>query len=83
MCPVAARCSSAVDGRESEAEGERERRVSDLMQAHPVALPLFGLSWPSPGVHAGFGLCGVPEYLVAAVQRSGKNNLVCVSNDGG
>jgi short subunit fatty acids transporter len=31
----------------------------------------------------GFGLCGIPENLIAALQRSGKKNLTCVSNNAG
>ena len=31
----------------------------------------------------GFGLCGIPENLIDALQRSGVNNLTCVSNNAG
>lgn len=31
----------------------------------------------------GFGLCGVPEQLIAALQESGVSNLICVSNNAG
>ncbi len=31
----------------------------------------------------GFGLCGVPEHLIAAVQRKGTKNLTIVSNNAG
>ena len=31
----------------------------------------------------GFGLCGVPEHLVAAVQRKGTKNLTIASNNAG
>jgi len=31
----------------------------------------------------GFGLCGIPENLIAALKRSGKKNLTCVSNNAG
>ncbi|KAK3698191.1 hypothetical protein QZH41_019284, partial [Actinostola sp. cb2023] len=31
----------------------------------------------------GFGLCGIPENLIAALQRSGVRNLTCVSNNAG
>lgn len=31
----------------------------------------------------GFGLCGVPESLIDAVQQSGARDLVCVSNNAG
>jgi 3-oxoacid CoA-transferase subunit A len=31
----------------------------------------------------GFGLCGIPENLIAALKRSGAKNLTCVSNNAG
>jgi 3-oxoacid CoA-transferase subunit A len=31
----------------------------------------------------GFGLCGLPEHLIAAVRDSGVKNLTCVSNNAG
>src|SRR5712664_2172241 len=31
----------------------------------------------------GFGLCGIPENLIAAVRRKGTKNLICVSNNAG
>lgn len=31
----------------------------------------------------GFGLCGLPEHLIAAVRDSGIDNLTCVSNNAG
>jgi 3-oxoacid CoA-transferase A subunit len=31
----------------------------------------------------GFGLCGIPENLIAAVQRKGAKNLTCASNNAG
>jgi len=31
----------------------------------------------------GFGLCGIPEALIAAVRDSGVNNLSCISNNAG
>jgi 3-oxoacid CoA-transferase subunit A len=31
----------------------------------------------------GFGLCGIPEKLIAAVRRKGVKNLTCVSNNAG
>ncbi len=31
----------------------------------------------------GFGLCGIPEHLIAAVQRKGTKNLTVVSNNAG
>lgn len=31
----------------------------------------------------GFGLCGIPENLIAALQKSGVKNLTCVSNNAG
>jgi len=31
----------------------------------------------------GFGLCGIPEALIAAVRESGVRNLTCVSNNAG
>src|SRR5690606_16160998 len=31
----------------------------------------------------GFGLCGIPEALIAALRDSGVQNLTCVSNNAG
>ena len=31
----------------------------------------------------GFGTCGIPEHLIAAVRRKGTKNLICVSNNAG
>ncbi len=31
----------------------------------------------------GFGLCGIPENLIASLKRSGAKNLTCVSNNAG
>jgi 3-oxoacid CoA-transferase subunit A len=31
----------------------------------------------------GFGTCGIPENLIAAVRRKGTKNLICVSNNAG
>jgi 3-oxoacid CoA-transferase subunit A len=31
----------------------------------------------------GFGLCGIPEALIAAVRESGVQNLTCISNNAG
>src|ERR1700731_5135452 len=31
----------------------------------------------------GFGLCGIPEALIAAVRDSGVKNLTCISNNAG
>lgn len=31
----------------------------------------------------GFGLCGIPEALIAAVRESGKKDLTCISNNAG
>jgi len=31
----------------------------------------------------GFGLCGIPENLIAALVRKGSKNLVCISNNAG
>src|SRR5216683_474763 len=31
----------------------------------------------------GFGLCGIPEHLIAAVRRKGTKNLTVVSNNAG
>ncbi len=31
----------------------------------------------------GFGLCGIPENLIAALQRKGSKNLTLVSNNAG
>lgn len=34
-------------------------------------------------VVGGFGLCGIPEHLIAAVKNSGASNLTVVSNNCG
>ncbi len=34
-------------------------------------------------VSGGFGLCGIPERLIAAIQASGVTGLTCVSNNAG
>jgi 3-oxoacid CoA-transferase subunit A len=45
---------------------------------------LAGLVWDGMTVCVGgFGLCGVPESLIDALQRSGVRNLTCVSNNAG
>jgi len=31
----------------------------------------------------GFGLCGIPEALIAALRETGVNNLTCISNNAG
>ena len=31
----------------------------------------------------GFGLCGIPENLISAIQSHGVKNLTCVSNNAG
>ena len=31
----------------------------------------------------GFGLCGIPENLIAAIREKGTKNLTCVSNNAG
>eukprot|EP00397_Hematodinium_sp_SG-2012_P055597 GEMP01067979.1.p1 GENE.GEMP01067979.1~~GEMP01067979.1.p1 ORF type:complete len:111 (+),score=24.11 GEMP01067979.1:181-513(+) len=31
----------------------------------------------------GFGLCGIPENLIAALQKQGTKDLTCVSNNAG
>ncbi len=31
----------------------------------------------------GFGLCGIPENLISALQKSGVKNLTCISNNAG
>ena len=31
----------------------------------------------------GFGLCGIPENSIAAIQKTGVNNLTCISNNAG
>ena len=31
----------------------------------------------------GFGTCGIPENLIAAVRRKGTKNLTCASNNAG
>ena len=31
----------------------------------------------------GFGLCGIPENLISAVQTHGQKDLTCISNNAG
>lgn len=31
----------------------------------------------------GFGLCGIPENLIAALREKGSKNLTCISNNAG
>ncbi|MEM8825939.1 MAG: CoA-transferase, partial [Pseudomonadota bacterium] len=31
----------------------------------------------------GFGLCGIPEHLIAALRDSGVKDLTCISNNAG
>jgi 3-oxoacid CoA-transferase subunit A len=31
----------------------------------------------------GFGLCGIPENSIAAIQRQGSKDLTCISNNAG
>ena len=31
----------------------------------------------------GFGLCGIPESLIAALKQTGVKNLTCISNNAG
>ena len=31
----------------------------------------------------GFGLCGIPENLIAALRQRGTRNLTCISNNAG
>eukprot|EP01035_Chromulina_nebulosa_P041855 gene41855-56677_t len=31
----------------------------------------------------GFGLCGIPQFLIEALKESGPKNLICVSNNAG
>lgn len=31
----------------------------------------------------GFGLCGIPENLIAGLLKSGVKNLTCISNNAG
>src|SRR3546814_3556802 len=36
-----------------------------------------------PIVSGGFGLCGIPERLIAAIEAAGVKGLTCVSNNAG
>lgn len=54
------------------------KTVSDAGQA------LQGLLWDGMTIASGgFGLCGIPELLIAEIARSGMRDLTFVSNDGG
>lgn len=55
-----------------------DKTVSDAKQA------LFGLLSDGMTIASGgFGLCGIPELLIAEIARSGVRDLTFVSNDGG
>ena len=32
---------------------------------------------------SGFGLCGIPEFLIEGLQKKGVKDLTCVSNNAG
>lgn len=42
-----------------------------------------GIKDGSTLILGGFGLCGIPENSITALQKSGVNNLTCVSNNAG
>ena len=42
-----------------------------------------GIKDGSTLILGGFGLCGIPENSIAALQESGVKNLTCVSNNAG
>lgn len=46
-------------------------------------IPLRGVADHMTLLVGGFGLCGIPENLIAALKRTGKKNLTCVSNNAG
>ncbi|MBZ6377305.1 succinyl-CoA--3-ketoacid-CoA transferase [Pacificimonas flava] len=53
-----------------------------LFQSAQAALD--GLLFDGMTVMAGgFGLCGIPEHLIAALRNSGVNDLTCISNNAG
>lgn len=54
-----------------------DKRISSLDEA------LAGLKDGMTILMGGFGLCGIPENLIAAVQRKGTKNLTVVSNNAG
>ena len=44
---------------------------------------LDGLTDGMPLMVGGFGLCGIPENLIAALRKRGTRNLTCISNNAG
>lgn len=54
-----------------------DKRVASYSQA------LLGLTNGMTVISGGFGLCGIPENLIAEVRRSGVNQLTVVSNNCG
>ncbi len=47
-----------------------DEAVADIKDGATVAL-------------GGFGLCGLPEFLISALEKAGPKDLTCVSNNAG
>jgi len=56
--------------------------MSKVFQSAPAALADIVKDGQTLGV-GGFGLCGIPEALIAAVRDSGVRDLTCISNNAG
>ncbi len=56
--------------------------MSKVFQSASAALADIVSDGTTLGV-GGFGLCGIPEALIAAVRDSGVRNLTCISNNAG
>eukprot|EP01031_Cornospumella_fuschlensis_P039247 gene39247-47765_t len=57
------------------------RNVSKVFQSADEALE--GLEDGMTVLFGGFGLCGIPEHLIAGIRKKGTKNLTVVSNDCG
>ncbi len=44
---------------------------------------IFDISEGNTLMLGGFGLCGIPENCIAALEKKGANNLICISNNAG
>ena len=53
--------------------------LSALLSIMNIILTIF----KSINYFSGFGLCGIPEKLIAALAETGQKNLTCVSNNAG
>ena len=62
----------------------RYTRQHALCNLHPTVLPVLStMHAGSKLCVGGFGLCGIPENLIAALVQKGTKDLTCVSNNAG